>query len=314
MKKSSILFICLVLLTVSGFSLAQQDQKSALHSIGEGSLFKGYWGLEMAGGKTSGQARSSQYELKLENDIPDRDYAFVLNKAGSSSAKINSGFGYLEPNHHTKASAFGVQNKKTAYVYINGILYFLTGATDPTNITSIEIDELYVLMNSANGSNDLSGKNALKEMKTRDHVATIQTYLSEMKAIQEAATANFTDKEKDEIAIIAQAKIDKKAGIQAKNAAYWNSPEGQRVLAKSRQPEITLVNNTSDMLLLCYGQGVSSELRPGESKTFSCSGGKVYRGTRRSGNSSQFDPTDNVLLMRDGSNCGAVVNASNVIR
>ena len=295
-------------------SSAQQDQKSALAAIGNGSLFKGYWGISMAGGKTSGQARSTQYELKLENNIPDRDYDFVLNNQGSTSAKINSGFGYLEPNHHTKASAFGIQNKKNAYVYLNGILYFLKNVSDPANIETIEIEEMYVLMKTANDTDHLSGKDALKEMKSRDHVAVLKSYLSDMKAIQETATSNFTDKEKDEIAIIAQAKADKKAGIQAKNAAYWNSEEGQRVLARSRQPEITLVNDTESVLLLCYGQGVSSELKTGQKKTFSCTGTKVYRGTRRPGNSSQWDPTDNVLVERNGSNCDAVIRASTVIR
>lgn len=314
MKNFKSILFCLITLAISGFSSAQQDQVSALEAIGNGSTFKGYWGVEITGGKTSGQARSYQFELQMENDVPDRGDAFMLNKEGTTSAKINSGFGYLEANHHTKPSAFRIQNKKSIYVYINGILYFLENASDPTNLENLKIDELFVLMNAANTTEDLSGKAALKDMKIRDHIGVIKKYLTDMIVIQADATSNFTDKENDEIAIIAQAKIDKKAGIQAKNAAYWNSPEGQRVLAKSRQAEITLVNDTDNVLLLCYGQGVSSELDPGQSKKFSCTGTKVYRGTRREGNSSQYDATDNVLLIRGGNNCGAVINASTVIR
>ena len=169
-------------------------------------------------------------------------------------------------------------------------------------------------MKPAKETSDMNGKLAKKDMKTRDHEAVIKQYLADMKTIQETATGNFTDEEKNKLVIREQAKLDQQAGFDAKNAAYWNSEEGQRVLAKSRQPEVTLVNDTQGSVYLCYGQGASYDLKPGQKKTFSCSGGKVYRGTLRPNNSTQYDATSNVLLDLSGNDCGRTVNASGVIK
>jgi hypothetical protein len=102
--------------------------------------------------------------------------------------------------------------------------------------------------------------------------------------------------------------------IKGVNAAYWNSPEGQRKLAEMRQPDVILVNDTGADLLLCHGSGAYTRLKPGEKKAFTCTGGKVYRGTPRPNNNVQFDATDNLLLDLNGKNCGTTVNASSVIR
>jgi len=286
------------------------DQFTALESIGEGSLLRYYWGITIENGTTTGQA-SDNYELKFEKDIPTRGDAFELVNPGTDKAKINSSFGFLEANHLTKPSAYF--NDAVAYVYINGLLYKLINIKDPNNITSFKIDAIYTLMKPIQGV-DLSGKLAIKEMKTRDHQAVIKQYLAEMMTIQETATANFTDEEKNKLVMREQAKADKAAGIQAKNAAYWNSEEGQRVLAKSRQAEVTLVNDTQGSVYLCYGQGAYYDLKPGQKKTFACSGGTVYRGTLRPNNSSQYDKTNNVLLELNGKDCGRTVNASSVIK
>jgi hypothetical protein len=287
------------------------DQFTALEGIGEGSIFKCFWGIAGSPGATTGEAYSAQYELKWERDVPHRGDAPMMCEAGTDNAKINSGFGWLEGNHHTKPSAFSGQGH--TYVYINGLLYYLTGVKDAKNITSFKIEQIYVLMKPVAGT-DLSGKEAQKEMKTRDHEAAIKQYLSDMKGVQDAATASFTDQIRDEIAMREQAKIDRANGIQAKNAAYWNSEEGQRKLAEMRKEDITLVNDTQSELYLCFGSGAYKALKPGESTTFSCNGGKVYRGTLRPNNNSQYDQTDNVLLDRDGNGCGRTVNASTVIR
>lgn len=287
------------------------DQFTALESIGEGSIFRSYWGITTENGSTTGQA-SDNYELKFEKDVPTRGDAFLMVAPGTDTKKINSSFGFLEANHLTKPSFF-YDNNTVAYIYINGLLYKLIKVKDPNNVTSFEIDDLYTLMKPVKGT-DLSGKLAMKEMKTRDHKAVILQYLADMKVIQETATSNYTDDEKNKLVMREQAKADKAAGIQAKNAAYWNSEEGQRVLAKSKQAEVTLVNDTQGSVYLCYGQGASYDLKPGQKKTFACSGGKVYRGTLRPNNSSQYDATNNVLLDLNGSDCGRTVNASGVIR
>lgn len=313
--KTKLHFLLSILVSTVGIhsvSAQAQDQHSALRAIGEGSVFKNFWGISTSGGATTGQASSYQYELKFENNVLDKMSTFVMNKVGTDEAKINSGFGYLEPNHYTKPSVIYNEDNYLGYVYIDGIMYALKGIKDPQNITSFKIDEIYVLMKAAQGEHT-SGKVALKEMKSRDHEAVIKQYLADMKKTQENATANFSEEVKNEIAIIEQAKIDKEAGIQAKNAAYWNSEEGKRKLGEMRQEDVTLVNDTQGDLYLCYGSGAYKALKPGEKTTFSCLGGKVNRGTLRPNNNSQYDKTDNVLLDLDGNNCGRTVNASTVI-
>lgn len=304
----------LCLMGLSSLTLHAQsvDQFTALEGIGEGSVFKLYWGIASSNGATTGEGYSTQYELKWERDVPHRGTAIRMCEVGTDKERINSGFGWLEGNHHTKPSVFsGNQN---TYVYINGLMYNLKNISDPNAISSFKIEEIYVLMKPAKTTTDLNGKVAVKEMKTRDHEAVLKQYFADMKTIQDEATAKFTDKEKDEIAMREQAKVDRKNGIQAKNAAYWNSEEGQRKLSEMRKQDITLVNDTKSELYLCFGSGAYKALKPGEKATFSCNGGKVYRGTLRPNNNSQYDRTDNLLLDCNGSGCGNVVNASTVIK
>lgn len=307
-------FALLILLSFSSSLLNAQstDQFTALNAIGEGSVFKCFWGIATSNGATTGEAYSTQYELKWERGVPHRGDAIRMCEAGTDKDKINSGFGWLEGNHHTKPSAFSGQGH--TYAYVNGLLYYLKNVADARSITSFQIEQIYVLMKPTQVTTDLNGKTALKEMKSRDHEATLKQYFSEMKTIQDEATANFTDQIKDEIAMRAQAKIDRANGIQAKNAEYWNSKEGQRKLAEMRKEDITLVNDTQSNLYLCYGSGAYKALKPGEKATFTCNGGKVYRGTLRANNVSQYDRTDNVLIEGDGSGCGRTVNASTVVR
>lgn len=302
------LFTCI---NLSGLAQAV-DQFTALQSIGEGSVFRPFWGIQMSNGTTTGEA-DSPLELKFEMGVPDRGDAFELIHQSSKETVINCGFGWLEGNHLTKPSIYFSSTHSLGYVFINGMMYQLKGIKDPTNITSFNIEKIYVLMEAKKGEH-LSGKAALKEMKTRNHEETIKQYLSEMKAIQEKATEQFTDDEKNQLIMRDQAKRDKKAGVQAKNVAYWNSEEGQRKLAEMKQPEVTLWNDTALPLYVCYGSGAYAEIKPGSKMTFSCTGGKVYRGTLRPNNASQYDKTDNLLLDLDGKNCGSTVNASGVIK
>lgn len=312
MKQITLTFITLFVAMVFSNAFAQAiDQFTALQSIGEGSVFQSYWGLTVTPGKTSGQLDKTKRELKFEMDIPERGNAFMMVDQNTKKMEINCGFGFLEGNHLTKPSLYFYSNH--AFAYLDGLMYYLKGIKDPNNISSFEIARIYVLMSPTKGVHT-SGKAAIKEMKTRDHVTALKNYFKEMKSIQEKATENFTEEEKNKIIMIDQAKKDKKAGNQAKNAAYWNSPEGQRKLAEMRQPDVVLINDTRGSLYLCHGSGAYTELKPGEKKSFSCLGGKVYRGTPRPNNNSQYDATDNLLLDLNGSNCGRIVNASSVVK
>ena len=76
-----------------------------------------------------------------------------------------------------------------------------------------------------------------------------------------------------------------------------------------RKAKVTLVNDTGADFLICYGQGVSTTLKPGEKQEFSCDNGKINKGKIRA-NSTQLDDTGVTIMNLDGNNCGATINAS----
>lgn len=238
----------------------------------------------------------------------DKVNAFVLTIPGKENYDVSAGFGWLEPNHHTQPSVFHSTSHKTAYVFIDGILYKLENVKDPNNITTFLLESFFILTKPSTGTHK-SKKELVKEIKTRDHVAAIRTYLAEMKEVQEKATANFTDEEKNEIAIIEQAQIDKDNGIKAKNAAYWNSPEGKAVLAKGNKNSDNkmTVKNTGKKEVVLYADKGTIRISGGASQTFTC-GDKIYHCSQGAGG------TWNVkgAIVADGSkNCGKTVVVNN---
>lgn len=155
---------------------------------------------------------------------------------------------------------------------------------------------------------------AKKKMEKANHKAVLQAYLDSAFAKQAELLPAWTSSHQDVIKAREEAIFMVREEIKGVNSAYWNSPEGQRKLAEMRQAEVTLYNDTQGDLLICYGSGAYDRIKPGDKKTFSCTGGKVFRGTPRPNNSSQYDATKNLLLDLDGKNCGRVVNASTVIQ
>jgi hypothetical protein len=133
-----------------------------------------------------------------------------------------------------------------------------------------------------------------------------------MKQVQEKATASFTPEILAEGAAVEGGEKAKEKDIQDTNAAYWNSPEGQRKRAEMQQPKVIFINDTGSEVGFCYAQGVSVVLKPGEKYTFSCMSGKVYRGEKKP-NSVQLKRTDKVLFELVGKDCGAQINASTVL-
>jgi len=309
MKKSLKSIILGILIAVSSSTSFSQGQLDALKAIGEGSQFRGYWGVTTEKGVTTGQI-GQDLELKFKNNVVEKMSSFTLNTPGTDSYFPNDGFGWLEPNHLTQPSLEHSDRHNIGYAYIDGIIYVLENVKDPKKITTFKMEKFYLLMKPAEGEHK-SGKVLIKEMKTRDHIGVIKAYLIEMIAVQEKATANFTDDEKRNEMIIKQAKIDEENGVKAKNAAYWNSEEGKKNLGEMNQAKVTLLNDTGSPIYLCYGQGASSTIKPGEKMEFSCTSGKVYKGTPRA-NSTQHDKTDKVVLSLDGKGCGNTVNASSV--
>ncbi len=162
---------------------------------------------------------------------------------------------------------------------------------------------------------------AKKEMESANHKVNLQKYLDDAfkKQAEIMATTEGKNKEQAYREDFINAKKRHKFVVDSINGKYWSSEEGKQIKArldkKSGQANITLVNDLTFDLLLCHGSGVSTRLKPGEKKQFQCqTAGKVKKGKPRQNNSTQFDATDVVLLELDGTNCGAVVNASTVYK
>ncbi len=168
-----------------------KGQLAALEDIGEGSVFQRYLGYSDDGEKYTWEAMD-KCDLKFINNVNNKFSTFQLNKHEGENMLINCGFGYIKPDHYTEPSMFYSKDHGLAYIYIDGLLYCLKKIKNPSNINNIEYDAVFVLREPKKGEH-LSGKAAVKELKNRDHAAVIKKYLSEMKAVQENATANFTD-------------------------------------------------------------------------------------------------------------------------
>src|SRR5690606_25464662 len=103
-------------------------------------------------------------------------------------------------------------------------------------------------------------------------------YLSEMKVIQENATANFSPEILAEIDVIENKNSADKKAIQDANAAYWSTPEGQRILAARKAKEgtnqgdgwLTIINVGNERLYVITERGTSSHIAPGSTSKFPC--------------------------------------------
>ncbi len=308
MKK---LFAAIALIACSiQITLAQvKGQLTSLEELGEGSVLKQYWGITKEGNTYSAQA-SQQCELKFVNNVNNKLSAFQLNKEGKNEVLINCGFGFLKPNHYTEPSLFHSKTHGLAYVYINGLLYCIQKVSNPLAVESIVLENVYVLMKPAKGEHT-SGKAALKELKTRNHEAVIMQYLNDMKAVQETATANFTDAIKAEIDAVDNKASADKAAIKAKNDAYWQSEEGQRKLAEMNKDKdvptkVTIKNTGKGILTVIRDNGMTDHINGGSTSKFSCKDNIYYALKDKHGNYT----VKGQLISGENNNCGGTVSAA----
>jgi len=308
----SITLTFITILSVFQFAFGQtKNQHTLLQEIGEGSVFKQYYGIEKNGSSYSGQA-NIMCEIKFENNINNKLSVFSLNKEGTKDVLINSGFGFLKPNHYTEPSLLHSKSHKLAYIYIDGLLYGLKSVPDPNNVQSVVFENIYVLMKPAQGEHT-SGKVAIKALKTRDHEAVIKQYLIEMKGIQENATANFSPEILAEIDAVENKNSADKKAIKDANDAYWSTPEGQRILAARKAKEgtnpgdgwLTIQNVGRERLYVITDRGTSSHIAPGSTSKFPCTA-NIYHCSMDSHNT--YNVRGN-LIANGKENCGKTVSA-----
>lgn len=302
MKK---LILSLLLALSAGLATAQTDMATALNAIGESVVYTEYWDVTPTpGGKNTIGGKRYVATLKPIKNKFGKTVGFDAIEKEGGAKKITYNYMYNQFDNYTHPSYMSAAADH-AYVIINGVIFYLEHFT---NTTSFEIDAVWVPSVPKDRSDDVLFKGAkMSDLKSADLMKLVKDYFVEMQKIQAANPYNET----------AQAEADAmKFAVDSTritynnaNAAYWNSPEGQKKLNQLRKPKVTLINDTGADFLMCYGQGVSTTLKPGEKKEFSCDNGKIYQGTVRA-NSTQLDNTGKVILDLNGTNCGVTVNAS----
>ncbi len=313
MKKGLIAIFTLISMSFS----AQQGQLEALQEIGNGTELKAYYAIKKEGDKYTAAPLDSKYKMEFVNNMHDKLSTFKLVYADDGKMVINSGFGWIFPNHYTQPSMF-VSDNGYAYLYLNEILYGLKGVKSADNFN---IEKIYISAAKKEPAKKMTMKEKLAALKAgvatpaiitdRDHHTIIKEYLNAMLPIQKEATANFTATEKAEIAAIQQGDADHDAEVKNKNAAFWNSEQGQKKLADMNQAPTILKNDTGSAIWICHGSS-STKIPAGASEEFAYSiGGTVYLGKAINGSQAKCEMSDAMFKVQDYS--GKIVNASTVM-
>lgn len=316
MKKGIIAIFTLISMSIS----AQQNQLDALRDFGEGSEFKAYYAIKKAGDKYTAAALDSKYKLEFINNMHDKLSTFQLVYADDGKVVINSGFGWIFPNHYTKPSLF-VADNGTAYLALEGVLYSLKGLKSAEKTDDFTIEKIYISTAKKEAAKKMSMKEKLAALKAgaslpseisdRDHHAIIKDYLASMLPIQKEATTKFTADEKAEIAAINKSDANHDAEVTKKNAEFWNSEQGQKKLAEMNEAPTILRNDTGSEIWVCIGSA-SIKMAPGDTEEFAYSvGGTVYLGTAINNSQAKCEMSDVMFKVKDHS--GKILNASAVM-
>lgn len=228
----------------------------------------------------------------------------AIDKEDPNKKCITYNYMYNSFDHYTHPSYSTVSSGHVQTI-VNGCIFDLEYFV---STTQFEIDKIWIPAVPKDKAADPVFKGAkMADMKSADLMKMIKDYFVEMKKIQDANPYNAAMQE--EANTMKFIKDSTQLTYDNANSAYWSSPEGQAKLNQLRKPKVTLVNDTQSDVLMCYGQGVSTVLKPGEKKEFSCDNGKIFKGKLRA-NSDQLDSTGEVLLDLNGTGCGREVKAS----
>lgn len=308
MKKIALL----VLFAISAkISRSQIDMISALKTIGENVVYTEYMFVTTnAAGK---------------NDITGKRYVATLKPALNRFGKIvgfdalsvknpsekNIEYYYMHGwfDHYTHPSYFIKPDSKNAYAIINGVIIKFEKFQ---SINSFEITSMWFPKVPKDKSGEaLFQGSSMGDFKNANLKQLITDYFTGMQKVQAANPLNETNQtEADAMKFAVDSTL---ITYKQANDKYWSSEEGQKKLAQMKKPRVILTNDTGADLGICHGQGVSTILKPGERKDFSCNDGKIYKGEVVP-NSVNLKRTDKVLLDLNGTNCGAKINASTLLK
>ena len=323
MKKIILLVFAFTLVTGTK---AQKGQLDVVKELGEGTVFKEYriWKED---DKYTGDPYDAKKTLKFTYNKLEKLTAFSMMDETTGEESINHGFGHLVPNHYTEPSVFHMEGYNFAYLYIDGLFYWLKNVSDPNNISSYKITGIYIAEGGEKKEGTETGEKKKMTMKEKiaaakakmasggvpssvtekDHDAIIKKYLVDMKSVQEKATANFTDEIKAEISAIENADAELLAKMQADQRERSKRIGEKRAKENgSATNDYTIQNNTGGLAHFISndgnGDGGYFSLNSGEKNSVKCDDNTYHAvqdgsGTWRKGG----------LITTGGNSCGKIV-------
>ena len=312
----------LLLLFLSAFSLsfAQTDLFTALQKFGTDTEYKVYRMYKSGDG----------YELdSWENKIK---FEIIKNKFGkpaglkgfyakTGKVVVHDNLEYKVVDHYSKPAFLRERiNFKETHIVVDSIVYMLWNLEEDGS--SFTIKRIYLpQLNSAKKEEGkklsvkekmAAAKNSLKSAKAEmdylgaiqkmDHVQKIKDYIAAMKASQPPYTAQ----EKKEMAEIAEDLQRRNEEGEQKNAEFWASEQGQRILNEGKDSDaawVSIQNETGQRLQVITQLGTSSHISSGSSSNFKCNTNVYYCHKDEFGNFTQRGS----LLYEAGSQCGGSI-------
>lgn len=317
--KNLLLFASCALL---GITNAQEDQTAKANKMGEGK-FMSYVISESGGNYTYGGISKEVWTFSFkpfEGDCKEIVVQEADNKTDSyypdeEAFPMTYVYGRLNTESCMRGWNYIERNSENRLVVLDEWVYILEKWESKD---SYRIKKCFKKGEMAGFALTKKAFGAAKEMEKANHKEALQKYLDEAYKKQLELLPAWKEKNQAKIDQRIAAKTRYRFTIDSVNGRYWSTDEGKRVKArldkKAGQANVTLVNDLGFDLLLCHGSGVSTRLKPGEKKEFTCEEATVKKGKLRPNNTMQFDSTDVVILNLDGKNCGRVVNASTVYK
>jgi hypothetical protein len=314
MKKN---FLFAIALIVSTFSIAQTDLFTALNNFGADTEYKVYRMYKSGDGY-----ELESWENKIKFEVINNKFGKPAGLRGAYSKTgkevVSDNLRYKNVDHYSKPAFIREQNGfKETHIVVDSIVYMLWDMKEDGS--SFTIKRIYLpklnsapkeegkkltmkeKMAAAKGAlNDAKAEmKLLGEIKKMDHEKKIKDYIASMKAAQPALTAQ----EKKEIAEIEADYAKEDAEGEKKNAEFWASEQGQRILKERNKDsnngggKCTIINDLSseqqskynDVRLAFTGYSIAAtQIGKGQSLEVDCDDVKVYVGVHASTEKQRF--------------------------
>jgi len=295
MKK---LLLSVLTITVFGFgTMAQVDQLTALKNIAEKTEFvaiKLDWGSD---GKMYTYPQSKLRVLSYKNDDIGNTGSFYLNE--SYIARKDADPAQERPNHPSKPSIFYSTFTGTGSIIIGQMVYVLE-RNKLKNILDgdFKIAAFYEIKSQDKKEYKKQLKGRSTNLLTIDHNKVLKEYFAAMKKIQENASKNMSEADKEDAEATKRIQEEKEKSRMQVVANDWEKSHTKD--GKEGANQIIIVNDTGHGVCVVQG-GSSTTLSSGRNK-FSCND-NIYYGVMKG--STCTTSKGNLLVGKDS--CGKTI-------